>query len=235
METLPLLISLVPTIVLLGLVGVVCLRDHMGPVIGVGVAVGVVVCIPVYLMETVIEDFGAGLPGLYERAFVQQVLGASVSEELAIFAGFVLTFRLFQKTRVKSEREVVAAAVAVAIGFTTIENVTAVIASQTPMSTAVSRLLSIVAGHASLQLMMGYFASKFLMGNDKRLWYGCLVFIVPITVHGWGDFSEAVFQAVDADSPQSQWFFSAWIFGVFAYIAGAAIVLFKLNDPKAAA
>ena len=104
METLPLLISLVPTFVLLGLVGVFFLRDHMGPVIGVGVAVGVVVCIPVYLMETVIEDFGAGLPGLYERAFVQQVLGASVSEELAIFAGFVLTFRLFQKTGQERKR-----------------------------------------------------------------------------------------------------------------------------------
>jgi RsiW-degrading membrane proteinase PrsW (M82 family) len=87
---------------------------------------------------------------LYEKAFVQQVLGAAVSEELFIFVGFFLTFKLFHLSRVRTEADVVAVAVAVAIGFTTIENVTAVVASGTPLSAALNRLLSIIAGHASL-------------------------------------------------------------------------------------
>ena len=125
METLPLLVSLVPTLVLLGLVGAFRFRSIMLPVLWVGVILGVVACIPVYLMETVIEDAGGQLTGLYEKAFVQQVLGAAVSEELFIFVGFFLTFKLFQTSRVRTEADVVAVAVAVAIGFTTIENVTA--------------------------------------------------------------------------------------------------------------
>lgn len=191
---------------------------------------GVLACVPVYLMETIIEGAGDRLSGIYEKAFVQQVLGAAVSEELCIFLGFLLTFKLFQGVRIRTNAEVVAVAVAVAIGFTTIENVTAVLASETPWSVSLNRLLSIVAGHASLQLVMGYFAAKCWLGSHHRLLFGVLMLAVPIGIHGWGDFSESVFQAVESDSPQSKQFFSAWIFGIFAYLAGAAIVLFKLRE-----
>lgn len=233
METLPLLISIVPTVVLLALVGAFRFSSQMLCVIWTGVALGVVACVPVYFMETVIEGAGDQLAGLYEKAFVQQVLGAAVSEELCIFVGFLLTFKLFQTTRIQKNADVVAAAVAVAIGFTTIENVTAVLASETPMSASLNRLLSIVAGHASLQLVMGYFAAKCLLGDRNRLMFGVLMLVVPIGIHGWGDFSESIFQAVEADSPQSQQFFSAWIFGIFAYLVGAVIVLFKLREENA--
>ena len=124
----------------------------------------------------------------------------------------------------------VAIAVAAAIGFTTIENVTAVLAAESPMTTAFSRLLSIVAGHASLQLVMGYFAAKCLLGTGNRILNGLLMLAVPIAIHGWGDFSESVFQTVDPDSEQSKQFFSGWIIGIFAYLAGAVIVLFKLRE-----
>jgi len=230
MEVLPLLIAMVPTVVLLGLVGAFRVSSQMLIVLWTGVALGVVACVPVYFMETVIEGAGDQLSGLYEKAFVQQVLGAAVSEELCIFFGFLLTFKLFQSTRIQKDAEVVATAVAVAIGFTTIENVTAVLASETPMSASLNRLLSIIAGHASLQLVMGYFAAKCLLGKRHRLFFGFLMLAVPIGIHGWGDFSESIFQAVDADSSQSKQFFSAWIFGIFAYLAGAAIVLFKLRE-----
>lgn len=230
MEILPLLISMVPTLVLLALVGAFRFSSQMLVVLWTGVVLGVLACVPVYFMETVIEGAGEQMPGLYEKAFVQQVLGAAVSEELCIFFGFLLTFKLFQTTRIQKDADVVAAAVAVAIGFTTVENLTAVLASETPMSVSLNRLLSIVAGHASLQLVMGYFAAKFLLGDRRRLVFAVLMLAVPIGIHGWGDFSESIFQAVDADSPQSQQFFSAWIFGIFAYLAGAAIVLFKLRE-----
>lgn len=234
MEFLPLLISMIPTVVLLVLVGAFRFSSQMLVVLWTGVAFGVVACVPVYFMETVIEGAGDQLSGLYEKAFVQQVLGAAVSEELWIFFGFLLTYKLFQSIRIQTEADVVATAVAVAIGFTTIENITAVIASETPMSASLNRLLSIVAGHASLQLVMGYFAAKCLLGGRNRLLFGLLMLAVPIGIHGWGDFTESIFQAVDADSPQSKQFFSAWIFGIFAYLAGAAIVLFKLRETVSA-
>lgn len=230
MEVLPLLISIVPTLVLLALVGAFRFNSSMLVVLWTGVALGMVACVPVYVLETVVEGAGAQLSDLYAKAFVQQVLGASLSEELFIFVGFLITFKLFQSTRIQNDEDVVVTAVAVAIGFTTIENMTAVLASDTPMSVSLNRLLSIVAGHASLQLLMGYFAAKCFLGDRNRWLFGSLMLVVPILIHGWGDFSESVFQTVDPDSPQSKQFFSGWIFGIFAYMAGAVIVLFKLRE-----
>ena len=230
LEFVPLLLSLVPTLVLMGWVGAFGLTRPRCPALWVGMILGIVACVPVWFMETVIEGAGDHLTGLYEKAFVQQVLGAAVSEELFIFLGFLGTFLLFRRTRVKTEGDVVAIAVAAAIGFTTIENVTAVLAAESPMTTAFSRLLSIVAGHASLQLVMGYFAAKCLLGTGNRILNGLLMLAVPIAIHGWGDFSESVFQTVDPDSEQSKQFFSGWIIGIFAYLAGAVIVLFKLRE-----
>ena len=214
----------------MGLVGAFRFAKSRCPALWVGMGLGVVACVPVWWMETAVEGAGDHLTGLYEKAFVQQVLGAAVSEELFIFFGFLITFLLFRRTRIKTDGDVVAIAVAAAIGFTTIENVTAVLAADSPMTTAFSRLLSIVAGHASLQLLMGYFAAKCLLGTGNRPLYGLLMFAVPIAIHGWGDFSESVFQAVDPQSEQSRQFFSGWIIGVFAYLAGALIVLFKLRE-----
>ncbi|MDE0865327.1 MAG: PrsW family glutamic-type intramembrane protease [Rubripirellula sp.] len=229
-EIIPLLLSLVPTLVLMGLVGAFRFSRSLCPVLWMGIALGVVACVPVWLMETVVEGAGDQLSGVYEKAFIQQVLGAAVSEELFIFLGFLIAFFLFRHSRIKTDRDVVAIAVAAAIGFTTVENLTAVLAAESPMTTAFSRLLSIVAGHASLQLMMGFFAAKVLLGREHRALYGFLMLAVPIVIHGWGDFSEAVFQAVDPDSQQSKQFFSGWILGIFAYIAGATVVLFKLHE-----
>ena len=235
MKFLAFLVAMVPTVVLAWLVGAFQWRSKRCAAIWVGMGLGALASVPIWFLETVIEDSGEQLSDLYQRAFVQQVLGAAFVEELMILFAFLLTFLLMRTTRVNTRNDIVAIAVAAAIGFTTIENGLAVIASQSPLWTAGSRLLSIIAGHASLQLVMGYFAAEMLLGNRHRWLWGILMLVVPIAIHGWGDFSEAIFQAVDADSDESKRYFSYWIFGLFAYVAAAVMVLFQLKTTEQSA
>lgn len=223
------LVAMTPTIVLAWLVGAFRWRSKRFAAIWVGMWLGALASVPIWFLETFVEGAGEQLSNLYERAFVQQVLGAAFIEEVMILLAFLLTYVLMRNGRVETRNDIVAIAVAAAIGFTTIENGLAVVASQSPLETAGSRLLSIVAGHASLQLVMGYFASNMLLGESRRWLWAILMLVVPITIHGWGDFSEAIFQAVDADSDESKRYFSYWIFGLFAYVVAAVIVLFQLK------
>jgi hypothetical protein len=55
---------------------------------------------------------------------------------------------------------------------------------------------------------------------------------LPFGIHDWDDFSEAVFRAelkLDPAGAAAQNWFSAWIFGLFAYAASAAVVLWQLR------
>ena len=230
MNVVPYAIALIPTVVLMGMVGAFHFRSPRCLPIWTGIFLGVIACLPIWVMETVIEDGGGKFTNLYLRAFVQQVLGAAVSEELFIFVAFIATYMLFRGGRVRTRVDIVSIAVAAAIGFTTVENLLAVIAAPQPMSAAISRLLSIVAGHASVQLVMGYFAARMLLEPRGRILNGILMIALPIAIHGWGDFSEAIFQAVDADSEESKRYFSYWIFAIFTYVVAAVIVLFQLRD-----
>ena len=146
---------------------------------------------------------------MYERAFVQQVLGASVSENWR-FCGLCSYLQLFRKTRSGKRKWLLQR-----LQLRSVYHNRKCHGGDCVANTHVNRRQSFTFNcrwTRQFAVDDGLFCLKVLMGNGKRLWYGCLVFIVPITVHGWGDFSEAVFQAVDADSPQSQWFL-AWIFG----------------------
>jgi hypothetical protein len=61
------------------------------------------------------------------------------------------------------------------------------------------------------------------------------MFLVPVAIHGWGDDAEASFQYegnLASDSPRSKYLFSCCILVLFAYVAGAAIAVWKVSASK---
>ncbi|MFO0841735.1 MAG: PrsW family glutamic-type intramembrane protease [Gemmataceae bacterium] len=237
------LIALIPTVVLLWAVGAFRLDRVQAKALWVATVLGALVTAPVWVVETAVEGPAAFIPDLYRRALLQQVVGASLVEELAILLAFFLAYLLFRTTSIVGPRDVVALAVSAAVGFTTVENLFAVWAAEAPLTVAVTRLLSLVAGHASLQLVMGYFAARIWLGEGDRLVNGLLMVGIPVAIHGWGDFSDAVFQAQEAIDPNGDaaknWF-TAWTSALFLYVASAAAVLWQMRygwegaspDPK---
>ena len=223
----------VPTITLLVFLAILqsdrLRASYLWGAIGYGM---VVAPVPVWLLEGIVEGLAQRATSDYLRLFIQQVLGAAVVEELLIGLGVVGVSLSFRKAR-ENQRTVVAAAVAVAVGFTTVENVIAVYAAQNPLPVAFDRLLTIPFGHVSLQLLMGYFAAYAILDRRRVLVYVLLMFLVPVAIHGAGDYTEALFQYEGNLAPGSlrtRLLFSCWILALFVYLAGAAGVVWKLNS-----
>lgn len=227
----PFLVALIPTVLLLALAGAYRLSQPLTRARWVAFLLGMVVCLPVWVLESSIETPAESLDNLYERAWIQQILGAALIEEVALLAVLFAVVVVFRHSVVRTPKDVVIVAVCGAIGFTTVENLLAVRANP-EMSVAVSRLLSLFAGHATLQLGMGYFAGQALYRPQGRLWNLLAMLAVPVAVHGYGDFSEAMFTAFQTQDPTSlaaQNWFTAWIFGLFAYLVLGLIVLWQLR------
>lgn len=233
MDLAALILTAVPSLVLMFLVGAFRRGDVRFRAVWVAIGLGVVAAGPISLVETVVEGPASGISDAYLRVFVQQVLGAAVTEELFIFAAFLATYLLFRRSFDFELIDIVILAVSAAIGFTTIENIFAYEAAADKWSMALDRLMSIVAGHATLQLIMGYFAALALFDRRRRVSCVTLMFAVPMAIHGWGDFAEAMFQYeanLDPDSRLAQRFFSGWIFGLFAYFAAGVTVLWQVRQ-----
>ncbi len=236
MPPLPFALALVPTLALLGLVGAYRVQQPRARALWAAFALGALVTVPVWLAESAVEDPAAALPSLYQRAFARQVLGAALVEEVALFLVLLAAYALFRGTVVTRPVDVVAVAVSGAVGFTTVENLMAV-AGSPQVGTAASRLMSLFAGHATLQLVMGYFAARAFFGAAGGGWNLLPALALPFAIHGWGDFSEAVFaaeQKLDPAGAAAQSWFSAWIFGLVAYAASAAMVLWQLRSESGA-
>jgi RsiW-degrading membrane proteinase PrsW (M82 family) len=192
---------------------------------------GMLVCIPVWFAESWIEGLATGMTDQPEKALIQQVLGAAVTEEAFIFLGACLVWMWYRRFAQPGPVDLVVVAVSVAIGFTTIENGLAVYASPNPPREAISRFSSIVAGHAELQLAMGYFAAMAVFGKRHRALYAILTLAIPIAIHGWGDFTERLFQYYDTLYPnaeKSKLLMSAWLLGLTAYILAGIAVLWQI-------
>jgi len=225
------IIAFLPTVVLIGVMASLN-RDRLrSAYIWVGITFGMLVVVPVWFVETWVDRLSNGISHPYHRLFVVEFVGAGLGEELLV-AMCLLGICLLYREVLADRGKIVAAAVSIAIGFTTVENIVAVYASEDRFSESLARLLTIPAGHVSLQLMMGYFAANAILNKQHRVLNAISLLVIPMLIHGWGDIAEGLFHyeaALDADSVRTQRFFSCWIFALLAYLLGAVTVLWKTS------
>ena len=185
-----------------------------------GILVGALLGGPVWLLETAVDGL-ANPGGRLWRDFVQQVLGAACCEELLKFLAIALLLWFAKRRRKLTTRDIVAIAISVGVGFMTLENVLAVALSDTPMSIAIDRQLTIIAGHGSYQTIMGFLLA--LSARRSGFGWNIVALAAPIFLHGWGDLSERLFQ--DEPNPGSledTLLFGSWI----ASVVTTAVVAF---------
>ena len=105
-----------------------------------------------------------------------------------------------------------------------------VCSAENPLSAALDRLMTIPFGHVSLQLVMGYFAANVILDKRRRLVNGLLMFLVPMAIHGWGDYAESLFRYqadLTPDSLRTEHLFSCWILALAMYVTGAVIAIWQ--------
>ncbi len=231
MSLLPILLALLPTLVwvLIWL----WIRPSVRPVthLVLGLAVGASLAVPAWFAETLVDDL-VNAHNRWSHDFLEQVIGAACCEELLKFAGVIAVLSWLNEQRSRLS-DAVPVALTVGIGFMTVENILAVMAAQTPMSMASSRLVTILAGHPSYQLMMGFCLARWSV--RRKMGWAVAAIALPILMHGWSDFSEQLFKDEPTHgSTRDNLEFAAWIGSIItSLMASVLIVAYTVKRSRA--
>ncbi len=145
---------------------------------------GVVICIPVSVIEMGIESvmFGVGdnpstLTGTTAMAF----LVAALPEEL--FKLLALWLVLRKNPYFDEHFDGIVYAVCVGLGFAAIENIFYVFSEEEWVTIAISRALLAVPGHYAFAILMGYYYSVYHFVDHSPKVAACIL-LVPVAAHG---------------------------------------------------
>ena len=144
---------------------------------------GAGICIPVALVETLIDNaiFG-GEPSTLIGTTFQAFFVAALPEES--FKLLALWFVLRKNPFFDEHFDGIVYAVCVGIGFAAIENVGYVVSEEDNwMGVAISRALLAVPGHYAFAVLMGYYYSMYHFVDRSPRTAAC-VLLVPVLAHG---------------------------------------------------
>jgi RsiW-degrading membrane proteinase PrsW (M82 family) len=145
--------------------------------------IGVLIALPVVLIEYMLDAFYLGSEGLSQAAYTAFIVAALTEEGIK----FLAMFLFFWKERNFNEKfDGIVYAVYISLGFAGIENVLYVFMGG--YSIGILRALTAVPAHAFFGIMMGYYFG--LARFDQKSTIRCLIlaFVVPFISHGLYDF-----------------------------------------------
>lgn len=149
---------------------------------------GMLVVVPTIILQRgMIMAFG-------DHIFISAFLNSGAAEEFIKW--FVLYHIIYNHTEFDEPYDGIVYAVAVALGFATLENIFYAWFEQTSFQQLLVRALLPVSGHALFGVMMGYYMgkAKFTEGSKSRryLW---LSLLFPIIWHGLFDYILLMFKS----------------------------------------
>jgi RsiW-degrading membrane proteinase PrsW (M82 family) len=144
---------------------------------------GVMICIPVSFVETVIESvlFGGEEPTTLFGTTVMAFFVAAIPEETAKLIALWLVLR--KNPYFDEHFDGIVYAVCVSLGFAAIENVFYIVGEESWMSVAFSRALLSVPGHYAFGVLMGYYYSMYHFVNRSSNNAVCIL-LMPVLAHG---------------------------------------------------
>ncbi|WP_161604728.1 PrsW family glutamic-type intramembrane protease [Roseiconus nitratireducens] len=207
-------LALVPSLVWLCVAMTLAIRAGGVRTLVIAILAGLLIAAPIGVTETWVVSV-LHPDGRFATDFVQQVLAAAVCEESFKFLAIVLVFRSFSRDRSTLTDLIFTVALGVAVGCMTVENVAAVAHAESSQKMATDRLLTMIAGHPSFQLVMAWLLTA---SFDRRLRVGWLVaaWAFPVALHAWYDLSESLFQdEPHPGSSEDTMLYALWITSVF--------------------
>ena len=148
------------------------------------VVCGVVICIPVAILESGIEAFlfgtGGGPSNIIDTTIIAFFVAALPEESFKLLALWLI---LRKNPYFDEHFDGIVYAVCVSLGFAGIENVFYVIQGEEWLSVAICRALLAVPGHYSFAILMGYYYSVYHFVNHSPKVAVCIL-LVPVLAHG---------------------------------------------------
>jgi len=144
---------------------------------------GVLIVLPVVIIEYILSLFSRNLGGLAEAAYTAFIVAAFTEEGMKYLAFYIF----FWKNRNFNEKfDGIVYAVFIALGFAAVENILYVITGG--FGVGILRALTAVPAHALFGIMMGYYFGLARFSVEHRPVYLVLAFILPYISHGLYDF-----------------------------------------------
>lgn len=195
---------------------------------------GVVSVLPIAFAELIVGLFNFFPADSVSYAFVENFMNVAVCEEVSKFlCMFALTWK---NKNFNYKYDAIVYAVAVSIGFATMENILYVFAWQiedgSGLSVAITRMLLSIPGHLVFAICMGLFYGRMKMAtNDldktRKIIFCVLSLLCPIIMHGFYNFCLSV---------ENGWFVLLYFaFVIFLDVLGVKLtVSTSSNDEKIA-
>ncbi len=149
-----------------------------------GILLGAVVIFPVGLIENYITPYCAGLERLSKAAFNGFLVAGAPEEAFKFFMVFILIWR---NPNFNEKFDGIVYAVAVALGFATVENLFYVF-SHNSAQVGLLRAFTAVPGHAIFGVVMGFYLGMARFSPGEAPKWLLRAFLVPWMMHGAYDF-----------------------------------------------
>lgn len=149
------------------------------------VVCGVVICIPVAILESGIEAFlfgtGGGPSNIIDTTIMAFFVAALPEESFKLLALWLI---LRKNPYFDEHFDGIVYAVCVSLGFAALENVSYVFRGGDDwMSVAITRALLAVPGHYAFAILMGYYYSVYHFVNHSPKVAVCIL-LIPVLAHG---------------------------------------------------
>lgn len=209
---------------------------HLRELIWISFGFGFSVAIPIAGIAALYAPSIAALDGVRLHAAAIAFLEASIPEELGKL--LVVTCIILRHEDLRRPVDAVVLTVLVGLGFATIENLYYVFGAENWTETAVLRAITAVPMHATVGIVMGYFAARWLLAPGAAPVTLAMMFAAPTVLHGLYDYPVFAIQQLlagaDRLSPSSYYEFQALFFASIVLSAASALGVFRsiANAPR---
>jgi RsiW-degrading membrane proteinase PrsW (M82 family) len=202
---------------------------HLRELIWISFGFGFSVAIPIAGIAALYAPEIARIDAVRLHAAAVAFLEASIPEELGKL--LVMVCIVLRHEDLRRPVDAIVLTVLAGLGFATIENLYYVFGSENWTETAMLRALTAVPMHATVGIVMGYFAARYLVSQRNGLWLLAAMFLIPTALHGLYDYPVfAIQQLLATTQPlgKSTYLEFQGIFvGAIAASALAAIAIFR--------
>jgi RsiW-degrading membrane proteinase PrsW (M82 family) len=209
-------------------IGVVCLRKPWRDsrrLIWIAYGLGFCVAIPTAALVAIYAPLIAGIGDFRVYAAAVALIEAAVPEETAKF--LIILFFVMRHEDLRRPADAMILTICMALGFATIENLYYVIGSEDWTDTAMLRAVTAVPMHATIAVVMGYYAAQILLHPERYRRLLVCMWFWPFLLHGLYDYPVfAIYRLLEIQDsvPNAQLIEFQLIFA-FAFLAAIAAAL----------
>lgn len=202
---------------------------HLRELIWISFGLGFSVAIPIAGIAALYAPSIASLEGVRLQAAAVAFLEASIPEELGKL--LVVACIVLRHEDLRRPVDAIVLTVLVGLGFATIENLYYVFSAENWTETAMLRAVTAVPMHATVGLVMGYFAARWLLAENAAPMLLAAMFAAPVLLHGLYDYPVFAIQQLLAGnrhpSPSAYLEFQGVFFASIALSALSAMAVFR--------